>query len=121
MKAFRILVVEDDTLVGVLVGRMLEEMGYDVCAIEATKADAVTAAAQYRPDLMIVDAWLDDGSGISAIEEILRTGFVPHVFMSGNISGVEALRPGAVLLQKPFREAELTRAIQRALDAAATF
>lgn len=119
MKALRILVVEDDTLVGVLVGRMLEEMGYDVCAIEATKADAVTAAAQHRPDLMIVDAWLGDGSGVSAVEEILRAGFVPHLFMSGNIPGVKALRPGAVVLQKPFRGAELARAIQHALDATA--
>jgi DNA-binding response OmpR family regulator len=119
MKALCVLVVEDDTLVGGLVGRMLEEMGHDVCAIETTKADAVTAAAQYKPDLMIVDAWLDDGSGVSAVEEILRTGFVPHLFMSGNIPGVRALRPGAVVLRKPFRGAELARAIQDALDAKA--
>lgn len=120
MKVLRVLVVEDDALVGGLIRRMLEWMGHEVCAIEATKADAVTAAGQYKPDLMIVDAWLGDGSGISAIEEILRTGFVPHLFMSGNISAVEALKPGAVMLKKPFREAELMRAIQSALDAADT-
>jgi two-component system, response regulator PdtaR len=119
MKALRVLLVEDDTMISMLLAEMLEEMGYDVCAIEATVAGAVTAAAQYRPDLMIVDGRLGDGSGVLAVEEILRTGFVPHVFISGNISRVQALRPGAVVLQKPFNEAELTRAIQRALDAAA--
>jgi len=119
MKALRVLVVEDDTMIGELVTEMLEEMGHDVCAIEATEADAVTAAAQYRPDLMIVDAQLGDGSGLSAVEEILRTGFVPHLFFSGNIPRVQALRPDAVVLQKPFRQAELTRAIQCALDAVA--
>ena len=69
---------------------------------------------------MIVDARLGDGSGVSAVEEILRTGFVPHLFVSGNISKVRALRPDAVVLQKPFGAAELTRAIQSTLDAAAT-
>jgi len=119
MKALRLLVVEDDTMLGILLAEMLKEIGHDVCAIEATEADAVTAAAQYRPDLMIVDAQLGDGSGVSAVEQILRTGFVPHVFITGNILKLKALRPGAVVLQKPFGEAEFTRAIQRALDAAA--
>ncbi len=118
-KALRVLVVEDDAMIGMVLAGMLEEMGHDICAIEATEADAVTAAAQYIPDLMIVDARLGDGSGVSAVEEILRTRFVPHLYMSGNSSSVKALKPGAVVLQKPFREAELARAIQRALDAAA--
>jgi CheY-like chemotaxis protein len=98
---------------------MLEAMGHDVCAIETTEAAAVTAAAQYRPDLMVVDARIDDGSGVSAVDKILRTGFVPYLFISGNISNIRALRPDAVVLEKPFREPELTRAIQRAIDIAA--
>jgi DNA-binding response OmpR family regulator len=120
MKACRVLIMEDDPLIGMLVAQLLEEMGYDVCAIAATAADGVTAAAQYRPDLVIADARLGDGSGISAIEEILRTGFVPHLFMTGNISRVKVLRPDAVVLEKPFYTAELMLAIQRALDIAAT-
>ena len=57
-KALRCPSVEDDLMIGMLLAEMLEAMGHDVCAIEATEADAVTAVAQYRPDLMIVDAWL---------------------------------------------------------------
>ena len=120
MKTCRVLIMEDDPLIGMLVAELLEEMGYDVCAIAATAADGVTAAAQYRPDLVIADVRLGDGIGISAIEEILRTGFVPHLFMTGNISRVKALRPDAVVLEKPFHTAELMLAIQRALDIAAT-
>jgi two-component system, response regulator PdtaR len=118
MNAIRILVVEDDTIVGMLIAEMLESLGHAVCAVEATEAAAVTAAAHYRPDLIIADARLGDGSGVSAIEQILRTGYIPHLFMSGNISRVKAMRPDAAVLQKPFREAELTRAIQSAFDAA---
>src|SRR5665213_1372335 len=121
MKALRVLVVEDDVLIGMLFADALAAMGHDVCAIEATEADAVAAAARYKPDLMIVDARLRDGSGVSAVEEILRTGWIPHVFVSGEkTSKLHALRPGSVVIQKPFRDIDLDRAIQRALDAPAS-
>jgi two-component system, response regulator PdtaR len=111
--------VEDDAMIGMLLAEMLETMGHDICAIEATEADAVAAAVQFRPNLMIVDVRLDDGSGLAAVEEILRTGPVPHLFVSGDTSRVRALRPGAVVIQKPFRQSDLARAIQCALGAAA--
>ena len=120
MKALRVLVVEDEILIGMLLADTLEAMGFDVCAIEATETGAVAAAARCNPDLMIVDARLRGGSGVSAVEEILRRGWVPHVFVSGETSTIQALRPGAIVIQKPFRDIELNRAIQRALDAPAS-
>jgi two-component system, response regulator PdtaR len=119
MKALRVLVVEDDAMIGMLLADVCAGMGYDVCPIEATEAGAVGAAARYRPDLMIVDARLGDQSGVSAVEEILRTGFIPHIFISGDTSMVQALKAGAVAISKPFDESDLVRAIQRALGAAA--
>ena len=118
MKALRILVVEDDAMIAMLLADVFAGMGHDVCAIEATEAGAIAAAAQCKPDLMIVDARLGDGSGFTAVEEILRTGFVPHVFVSGDIAAVHALVPGAVAIQKPFNESDLLREIQLALGAA---
>ena len=119
MNTLRILIVEDDVMIGMLLAMMLEEMGHTVCANVQTEADAVAAAARSGPDLMIVDAWLRDGNGISAVEKICSAKFVPHFFVSGDIAGVRALRPDAVLVQKPFREAELDQGIKSALIAAA--
>ncbi len=118
MKAARVLVMEDDVMIGMLLGEMLTDMGHGVCAIETNEVGAVTAAMRCRPDLMIVDVRLGSGSGIRATDEILLSGPVPHVFVSGDISGVMANRPKAVAIQKPFRAAELARAIQRVLAAA---
>ena len=111
VRALRILVVEDDALIGMLLAEVLVEMGHEVCAIEANEADAVAAAARCRPDLMIVDARLGDESGIAAVDEILGTGPVPHMFISGD--------PAAVVVQKPFREPDLALAMQEVLGAAA--
>lgn len=118
MKSLRILVVEDNAMVGMLLVDMLQEMGHEVCGVESTEATAVAAALNSRPDLMIVDGRLGDGCGIAAIETIRRIGAVPHLFASGDITRIKSLRPGAVVLQKPFYEADLARAIQSALAAA---
>jgi CheY-like chemotaxis protein len=116
--AMRVLVVEDDAVIGTLLAEMLTGMGHDVCGIEATEADAVSAAARCKPDLMIVDVSLGEGSGVTAIDAIHVAGPVPHVFVSGDISGIRALRPGSIFIRKPYREADLARVIQQALGAA---
>jgi CheY-like chemotaxis protein len=115
MKELQILVVEDDSLIAMLLVETLAELGHCVCAVEATEAGAVTAALRCRPDLIIVDAQLIGGSGVSAIDEIIRNGFVPHLFISGDIKKIMELKPGAVAIEKPFHEPELVRAIHRAL------
>jgi len=120
MKALRILVVEDDALIGMLLAEVLAEMGHEVCAIEANEADAVAAAARCGPDLMIVDARLGDESGIAAVDKILGTGAVPHVFISGDPASVRLLRPNAVVIQKPFRGPDLALAMRQVLAAAAS-
>lgn len=116
MKALSVLVVEDDAMIGLLLAEMLEEMGYAVCAIAATEEDAVADAAQFKPGLMIVDQMLREGTGMSAVERILRRGPVPCVFISGAPAHMAKL--GASVLQKPFLEEDLVRAIRYVVDEA---
>ena len=118
MMALRILVVEDDAMIGGLLAETLEDLGHIVCAIETKAANAVAAAARHHPDLMIVDVGLGEASGIAAVNEILRSGYVPHVFVTGDALRDLSLGPNAVLIQKPFREPDIVRAIERARAAA---
>jgi hypothetical protein len=50
-------------------------------------------------------------------EEILRAGPLAHMFISGDAEKAEA-QLDAVVVRKPFREAELARAIDAALATA---
>jgi DNA-binding response OmpR family regulator len=118
MKALRALVVEDDAMIGGLLAETLEGLGHTVCAVERNAADAVAAALRWRPDLMIVDVGLGEASGIAAVREILRSAFVPHVFVTGDTVRGMSLGAEAVLIQKPFRVSDLERAIERALATA---
>jgi DNA-binding response OmpR family regulator len=112
MKPLRILLVDDDALIGTLLAEMLDQMGHVVCGIEATEVGAVQAALRDKPDLMIVDARLRDGDGVTAVETILRTASIPHIIMSG--ARLPGRRAPAVKLQKPFMYRDLASAIERA-------
>jgi two-component system, response regulator PdtaR len=121
MIALRTLIVEDDAMIGGLLAETLEGLGHSVCAVETRVADAVSAASRWRPDLMIVDVGHGQASGIAAVKEILRSGFVPHVFITGDAVRGMSLGPDTVLIRKPFRTSDLDRAIQRALAAVPAF
>ena len=118
--ALRILVVEDEPIIAELLSDVLEGMGHEVCAVARSQSEAISAAERCRPDLMIVDVRLGSGSGLCAIDEILRSRHVPHVFVSADLSVVRARRPQSVAIQKPYRELELVRAIERSLAQPAT-
>ncbi len=118
MGALRVLIIEDETLIALLFEEVLAELGHEVCAIERTEAGAIAAAGRCRPELIIADVRLHDGSGIAAVNAILSAGFVPHIFVSGDVLERKRLHPAAGVLQKPFMETQLVEAIERAIEPA---
>jgi two-component system, response regulator PdtaR len=113
--ALNILVVEDDFLIGTLLSETLVGLGHCVFAVERTEAGAVAAAARLQPELMIVDAHLSNGNGISAVEQIVQSRFIPHIFVTGDKFGTLLRRPNDIVIEKPFRERDLVQAIARAI------
>ncbi len=112
------MIVEDDIVIAGLLGELIEALGHEVCASEASESGAVAAADRSRPDLLIVDAHLQDGSGVGAVETITRVRHVPHIFVTGDAKMIRTLKPHATVLQKPYFELDLVLAIQSALNAA---
>lgn len=121
MKNLRVLIIEDDGLITLLLESVLERMGHQVCATASTESAAIDAALRHAPDLVIADARLSSGNGVSAVAEIVRARGekVSYLFLSGDTAEITARLPGAITLKKPFREAALAEAIERALDASA--
>ncbi len=118
MRALRVLIIEDEALIALLFVEVLSEMGHEVCASERTEAGAIAAAARCQPELIISDVRLHEGSGINAVAAILSAGFVPHLFVTGDVIDRKRLNPAAGVLQKPFDERQLIIAIERAIDPA---
>lgn len=109
--SLRVLVIEDEVVIGMLLARVLAGMGHEVISVEGTEEGAVSAAARVRPGLILVDERLRAGSGHGAIERILRDGFIPHIWMSGNRDRHTDMTAGVAELRKPFTEQALGLAI----------
>ena len=121
MNIYDFLVLEDDALIGELLSDMLIEMGHTVCCIASTVSEAVTAAAHHKPTKMIVDAQLGFGSGVDAVDIICVVNPVPYLYVTGDLERLLKLRPKAVIIQKPFRELDLTDGIKRAVEEIAIY
>ena len=104
-------------MVAFLLGQILEGMGHEVCAIESSKAGAIAAAKRCKPDMMIIDEHLGRESGLAVMEAVLQDGPTPHIFVSGDTTRIRALKPSAIVLEKPYFEPDLEQAISRALAA----
>ncbi len=114
---FRIVLVEDNAQISALLAEVLAALGHEVCATATTELEAVAAAARHGPDLMIVDAHLQAGSGISAMDTILRLTAMPHFFMTG---GARRIFPtGATVLLKPFGKVSLMAALDSVMGQSA--
>jgi two-component system, response regulator PdtaR len=119
MQMLRVLVIEDDALIAMMLAEMLSDLGHRVCATATTPAEAIAAARQEDPDLLLSDVKLRDGSGVDAVEEILRSGPVPHMYMTGDMAGLKLRRPDVVAVSKPFGVGALANAIKKALEVGA--
>ena len=116
-KGARVLVVEDELMIRMLLEDMLGELGYAVAA-EATRVEeALEAAKTAEFDLAILDVNLN-GEPVSPVADALVARGTPFVFATGY--GEQALpepyrdRP---TLKKPFQLDGLKQMLQSALKA----
>jgi CheY-like chemotaxis protein len=110
----RVLVVEDEVMIRLLLCDMLADLGHTVAGEAGRIDDAVTLAKQGEFDVAILDVNLD-GEPISPVVEILVTCGLPFVFATGyGQGGVPEPYRHAPTLQKPFQSDALAQAIEAA-------
>ncbi|HSU69113.1 MAG TPA: response regulator [Tepidisphaeraceae bacterium] len=78
----RILIVEDDTLVGMGLRAQLEKLGHKVIGQAASAAEAKELFRDEKPDVVLMDIRLDGVDGISLAAELLAQRRVPMVIIT---------------------------------------
>ena len=113
----RVLLVEDESLVAMLIEDMVLELGWDVVAVAARVDQALEIARTAPIDFAILDINLQ-GTKSFPVAEALRARGVPFVFATGyGQAGLENDYRSTPTLQKPFHRRDLEQAISRALAA----
>jgi CheY-like chemotaxis protein len=113
-----VLIIEDEPLIALDLAELVKSMGHTVRHVARTHREAIEAVAKHRPDLVLADIQLSDGSsGLEAVQEILRSIDVPVIFITAH---PERLLTGerpepAYLVEKPFRPEAVRALISQAL------
>ncbi len=121
MPSGHILVVDDEPDIRNLVKEILEDEGFEVSVAESGET-ARQARRKRRPDLILLDIWMDDIDGITLLREWSEGGSLPCpiIIMSGHATvetAVEATRLGAYdFIEKPISLARLLLVVNRALE-----
>jgi DNA-binding LytR/AlgR family response regulator len=117
----KIIVVEDEMLIGAKIAMFLTELGYEVTGILPRAEEALAHTLENKPDLALLDVQLkSEMDGIALAEELQTRHGIPVIFLTANsddatFQRAKSARPFA-FLAKPFRKTELQRALELAIS-----
>jgi CheY-like chemotaxis protein len=111
LAGLRVLVVEDEMMVSMLIEDMLSDLGCIVVGPAARLDEAIALAQTSELDCAVLDVNLG-GQPIYPLADILREAGRPFAFATGyGDAGVREVDRGTPVLQKPFREGDLARVL----------
>ncbi|XZO03702.1 MAG: putative bifunctional diguanylate cyclase/phosphodiesterase [Microcoleus sp.] len=116
----KILIVEDESIIAEDIFDSLTSLGYKVTAIVYSGEEAIIAASEVRPDLVLMDVNLQgEIDGITAAEKIRSRFQIPVIYLTAyadenTLRRVNSTKPFGYII-KPFEEKNLHTTIQIAL------
>lgn len=114
----RVMLVDDDALISEFAMMVLEARGFDVLHCPSGET-ALTAAAGFRPQLVLLDFVMPGMSGaetLAALQRLAETKATPVIYLTGRAGSesdvAELTAAGAIgVIQKPFEPANLVARI----------
>ena len=116
----KVLIVEDEALIAMLLEEMLADRGYSVAGLASTVEEGLELADRLEVDAAILDVSLN-GSYVFPVAERLDTRGVPFVFTTGyGEAGLIDAWSDRPVFTKPYDIGELTDALSQLMTPSAT-
>ena len=113
----KILVVEDEMIIGAKVAMFLSELGYEVTGIIPRAEEALLQLEENAPDIALLDIQLKGNmDGIELAQVLQKEHQIPVIFLTANsddatFNRAKEAKPYA-FLAKPFKKLDLQRALE---------
>ncbi|WP_457939769.1 response regulator [Mesorhizobium sp. 10J20-29] len=116
LRGLRVLVVEDEPLIAMLLEDMLIELGAIASEYASNVADGTSIVERGGIDIAILDLNLD-GTPVFPIAKLLRSRGLPFTFASGyGVAGLPSEFEGYPCVAKPYQMEEIAAALIQALS-----
>ena len=116
LKGLRVLIVEDETLVAMLIEEFLLELGCEIAFSASRVAKAMRGLQTCGIDVAVLDVNVAGESVSQLVETLVQRG-IPFIFASGyGARGVDPRWAFSAVLQKPFTGTDLRAALLASLD-----
>ena len=77
----KVLLVDDHPMIGAALDMLLRDTDYELLGRARTAAEATTALNKQKPDLLLLDVHLPDGSGLDVLQRLSRARKRPKVIL----------------------------------------
>lgn len=117
MDSIKILIVEDEMIIGAKISMQLSNLGYEVTGILPRGEDAIVHVQESKPDLVLMDINLKGSmDGIETATQLQQRVNVPIIYLTANadeptFNRAKATKPYA-FIAKPYKQLDLQRAIE---------
>jgi DNA-binding LytR/AlgR family response regulator len=121
MSNIKILIVEDDMIIGAKISMKLVSLGYEVTGVIPRGEEAIVHVENYQPDIVLLDINLKGPlDGVETAKKILAKTDVPVIYVTANtdeatFNRAKATKPYA-FISKPIKNLDLQRAIELTIE-----
>lgn len=117
MEKIKILIVEDEMIIGANIALQLTSLGYDVLGIIPRAEEVLIQIRQTLPDILLLDIYLKgDLDGIELAHIIQKEFKIPIIYLTANADDVHFNRAKTTnpyaFISKPFKKLDLQHAIE---------
>jgi DNA-binding LytR/AlgR family response regulator len=113
----KILIVEDEMIIGANISLQLSKLGYEVTGIVSRGEEAINHVKQNRPDIVLMDIQLKgELDGIDTVIRMQQQMDLPIIYLTANtdennFERAKSTNPYA-FISKPFKKLDLQHAIE---------
>jgi DNA-binding LytR/AlgR family response regulator len=113
----KILVVEDEMIIGAKISMQLTSLGYEVTGILPRGEEAIIHVEENKPDIVLLDIHLKGKlDGVETALQIQKLADIPIIYLTANadeatFNRAKASKPYA-FIAKPYKQLDLQRAIE---------
>ena len=109
-----VLIIEDEWFISEFMIELAQEAGATSIVTAMTEDEAVAAARERTPSIILSDVNLLTGTGPGAVQTIMaETGAIPVIFITGTPEDCRPCSPLEVVLRKPIQRHQVVDTFRR--------